>query len=83
MVGRREGEGGPGSRTRARIEGRGEAKHGPGAERVEAMAKVKLGGSRARPRRAKVRPYTRSVTPSKKIARTVELDPAPWHVPDE
>ena len=32
VVGRREGEGGPGSRTRARIEGRGEAKHiGPRA----------------------------------------------------
>ena len=32
VVGRREGEGGPGSRTRARIEGRGEAKHvGPKA----------------------------------------------------
>ena len=41
------------------------------AERVEAMAKVKLGGSRARPRKAKVRPYTRSVTPSKIIARTL------------
>ena len=27
MVGRREGEGGPESRTGARIEGRGEAKH--------------------------------------------------------
>ena len=27
------------------------------AERVETMAKVKLGGSRARPRKAKVRPY--------------------------
>ena len=27
VVGRREGEGGPESRTRARIEGRGEAKH--------------------------------------------------------
>ena len=37
------------------------ADDGLGAERVEAMAKVKLGGSRARPRRAKVRPYTRSV----------------------
>ena len=32
VVGRRGGEGGPGSRTRARIEGRGEAKHvGPRA----------------------------------------------------
>ena len=65
------------------LRGGGKAKHGLGAERVEAMAKVKLGGSRARPRRAKVRPYTRSVTPLKSIARTVELDPAPWHVPDE
>ena len=27
VVGQREGEGGPGSSTRARIEGRGEAKH--------------------------------------------------------
>ena len=39
--------------------GESAAEDGLGAERVEAMAKVKLGGSRARPRRAKVRPYTR------------------------
>ena len=51
--------------------GESAADDGLGAERVEAMAKVKLGGSRARPRRAKVRPYTRSVTPSKSIARTL------------
>ena len=43
---------------------------GLGAERVESMAKVKLRGSRAT-RRAKVQPYTRSVTPSKIIARTI------------
>ena len=33
------------------------------------LSRWKLGGSRARFRRAKVRPYTRSVTPSKIAAR--------------
>ena len=38
--------------------GESAADDGLGAERVEAMAKAKLRGSRARPRRAKVRPYS-------------------------